>query len=58
MWNSSNLIFFFALIFFLIQPSQEESEKTPTFRLTEKQIQLAWEKQNSYLYLCQEKKIN
>lgn len=27
MWNSSNLIFFFALIFFLIQPSQEESEK-------------------------------
>lgn len=32
-----------------------EGAKKP-FRLTAKQIQLAREKQNSYLYLCQEKK--
>lgn len=53
MWNSSNLIFFFALIFFLIQPSQEEREKNPS-RLTEKH---SWhEKSKILIYICVRKK--
>lgn len=57
MWNSSNLIFFLALIFFLIQPPQEKSEKPPHIQAYKKPNAVGMKKWNSYL--CQGKnKIN